>query len=1040
MSTNSRVSTNSLLRSFAGGELTPELNGRIDLDKYQSGLALCRNAITLAHGPAARRPGFQFVNEAFDSTSPVRLIPFQFSATQSAVIELGDFYARIHIAGATLIEATLSIASISTSTVNTTLAHGYTTGDWVFIGSRFFKVTVVDSDTFTTADLWGVAATASGATAARVFTLDTPYAATDLAELTFAQSADVITLTHPAYEARELRRLSATTWDLVVIVFSAPTTAPSNVNVTATMPTATNPTIASYVVTAVQNDGVTESMPSAVATASNNLTLAGNFNTITWGGVAGATRYNVYKLRGGVYGYIGQIRPDTSAGVSITDITRVSYVTTVTTATAHGFTVSQVIYISATDVPSLNGTFQVATVINTTSVVLSPVYYYGYQYFGADASSSVGIASDTTTTALSIKDDNVLPDTTSVPPDDLITLNAEPGDYPACVTYHEQRRWFAGTDSKPQVLWATRTGTESNLTGSVPARDADALEIRIAANQYNRIRHLLALSDLIAFTAGGEFRIFADSAPAITPTSISIKPQGFAGASSVQPMVTAGSVLYVQAGGSRVRELAYRFEANAFATTDLTLFAPHRFNGFTVTQLAYQRLPDQILWAVRNDGVLLGLSYVPDQQVFGWHAHDTPGAFESICVVSEDNADVLYAVVARFINGRAVRYIERLTSRLFNALQDAVFVDSCLNYPAVASAPVEVLLELAFNGENLSTTFTDTSPYAHAVGRFGFEGLTTPCISTEQSVAGGASAKFHGFAEGVDYLTVTGGTEFDFLNAAAFVIECDFFVTASHQMTILARWGSAGDRGFQFRITPATGLYLIYSLNGTASVTNHWTFASSLSTWYHLRIEGTAGDIRAFIDGVEVGSVHTLTGAVHASTSDLTIGANVFQGFNGFLDNVLIFLGAGTPAVASVSGLWHLEGETVSILADGVVRAPQAVANGSVSLSPSASVVHAGLPYDTDLQTLPLSLERMPAWGAGSTKNISKVHLRISQTSEVMAGPAFDRLRTLPATTGGVIPLSIDPSWTQDAAVCIRQSAPLPLTLMSLALEVAPGG
>ena len=686
------MTNKALLRSFAGGEITPELNGRLDLDKYQTGLTLARNFITLPHGPAARRPGTRFINEAKDSTSRVRLIPFQFSATQTVVLEFGNQYIRFHVNGGTVLENTVAIASIAGSTVNTTGAHGYATGDWVYIGTRFFKVTVVDADTFTTTDLWNVAATASGATAARVYTLASPYLSADLTTLAFAQNADVVTLTHPAYAARELSRLGAANWTLTAIDFAPPTGAPATVTATPTTPVGGVNTVASYVVTAVQADGVTESLPSAVATASNDLTKQGNYNTIAWSGVAGASRYNVYKLRGGIYGYIGQIIADTSLGSTISTISRSAGTTVIniTTAAAHGiaFGALKRVYVAGTGVPSLDGTFYLSAVPAANQLTL-------FSYATTAASATQGTATDvSTTSALSIKDDNVLPDTLTPPPDDLITLNKEASDYPAAVTYHEQRRWFAGTDGKPQVLWATRTGTEKNLTSSLPARDADALEIRIAGSQYNRIRHLMALSDLIAFTAGGEFRIYADGAPAITPTSVSVEPQGFSGSANVQPVVTSGSILYVQAQGARVRELAYNWEANSYKTVDVSILAPHRFNGYAIEQLAYSRAPDQILWAVRDDGLLLGMTYVPDQRVFGWHAHETLGAFESVCVVAEGNEDVLYVVVQREINGRTVRYIERLETRIFVDQADAFFVDSGLTYNDEATGTVSGLWHL----------------------------------------------------------------------------------------------------------------------------------------------------------------------------------------------------------------------------------------------------------------------------------------------------------------------------------------------------------
>ena len=677
------MSTKTLYRSFAGGEITNELSGRVDLAKFQTGLALCRNFITLPHGPATRRPGFAFVNEAKDSTRPVRLMPFSFSATQTMVLEFGHQYLRFHTNGGTLLEPVVAISSIAGSTVNTSTAHGYATGDWVYIGNRYHKVIVVDSDTVNTTNMWGAPSVAVGTTAARVYTIATPYDAADVFDLHFAQSSDVITIAHPSYAARELARNGATSWTLTPILFAAPSSVPTGIAAFPTVAEATNLTAAKYVVTAVQPDGVTESLPSASVTATNNLTLAGNYNTIKWEGVNGATRYNVYKLRGGIYGYIGQVQPGLGATVSISSATpydadgflkykRVRVIT----SSAHGFSTGDRVFVDGTT--HFDGLWQV-TVENATTFT-----------FAKKATAPVTASAGTVSIpALSLVDDNVLADTSQSPPEDIIALNAGANDYPATVMYHEQRRWFAGTNDKPQVVWATRTATESNLTSSMPSRDADGMELRIAAMQNNQIRHLVSLSDLIALTAGGEFKIGGDGP--ITPSSVAIKPQGYSGASNVQPLVTAGSLLYVQAQGSRIRELGYNWESNSYRTLDVSIMAPHRFNGYEVEQIAYTRAPDQIMWAVRNDGTLLGLTYVPDQQVFGWHAHDTDGAIESVCVVAEGSEDVLYVVARRTVNGRTVRYVERLRTRVFTKLADAFFVDSGLTY---SGAPVTTLTGL----------------------------------------------------------------------------------------------------------------------------------------------------------------------------------------------------------------------------------------------------------------------------------------------------------------------------------------------------------
>lgn len=827
-----------LLRSFAGGEITPELYGRLDLTKYQTGLALCRNMTTLPHGPATRRPGFRFVAEVQNSSPPLppgatnqrtRLIPFVYSASQAVVIELGYYIARFYVNGAAVLESTAkSISSIVGSTVTAT-AHGYSTGDDVSIGSRVHRITVTGANTFTTADRWGNSTVASGTLARRVYTLSTPYDIAVLFELRFTQDADVLTISHPEYATRELRRLGTDNWTLTSVNFAPSGATPTGLLVTATVGTAGNQNPQSYVVTAVQADGITESLPSAPVSTSNNLSVSGNFNTLRWLPENGVFRYRLYKQRGGTYGYIGQTSQIT--GETISSITRSGSIATVTTATPHNLVTNDGIRVTGAVPVEFNGAYRVGGVFSANS------FWYALSVTPA------ALAATTVGSYVAVKpivDDNVLADTSITPPEDIYELNTAYDQYPAVVTHYEQRRWFAAPVNEPQTIYATRTGTLSNLTSSTPSQDDDALKFRIAAQQNNSIQHLVPLADLIALTGGGEFRIYADSAPAITPTSLSIKPQGFSGSSEVRPALTNNSALYVQAQGSRIRELAYNWEASAYSSADVSIMAPHLFNGYTINDMAYSRAPVPTLWCVRSDGALVALTHVPEQQVYGWHQHTTDGFFESVCVVPEGGEDVLYVAVRREVDGRTVRYVERLNTRIFVDQEDAFFVDSGLTY-------------------------------------------------------------------------------------------------------------------------------------------------------------------------------------------------------------------SGTP-VSSLTGLWHLEGEQVQILADGAVHPPRTVSGGSITLDASYSVVHVGLAYTSDLQTLPLALEGAAAAGQYMRKNINGVALRVTQSNLVKAGPSFSNLTEYPARSytdpygsppalrTGELRFAISPSWNSDGAVCVRQDQPLPLTVLGIALDVATGG
>jgi hypothetical protein len=611
-----------LLRSFAGGEITPEMFGRIDLDKMQTGLAKAENFEILPHGPARNRSGYQWVNEVKDSTKRVRVIPFAYSAEQTAVLEVGDGYVRIHTQGATLLSATQAVTAVSTaaSCVVTYAGADPANGQVLFLDDledlptlqrRFVVVSAVNAgaNTFVPLSLAGDpistvgAAYTSGGTMAPVYEIATPWAEASLFDLHYTQSADVLTVVHPSYASSELRRLGATNWQVASIVFEPGIDAPAAPTVATGGPGGGTPVDQFYVTTAISIDTLEESEASASSAAANiDLGVAGNYVDVTPAAVTGALRYNVYKLKtGGLFGYIGQ------------------------------------------------------------------------------SDGSV------------FRDDNIVPDISQTPPEAMDPFVGA-GNYPSTVTYIEQRRVFAATDNRPQTIWTTRSATESNISQSVPLRDDDSIVLPLKAAQQNRIRHLLPLGDLLAFTVGGEFRIYAANSDALTPTSAKPKAQSYVGASNVQPALAENAVLYAQASGSHMREFAYGGEGlngATYSNLDISILAPHLFDGFTVVDMAFSRTSTcPILWVVRSDGMLLGMTYVPGQNVRAWHRHTTSGFFESVCCVAESGEDVLYAVIRREVDGRSVRYIERLHTRQFTDQADAFFVDSGLTYQG---APTTVI-------------------------------------------------------------------------------------------------------------------------------------------------------------------------------------------------------------------------------------------------------------------------------------------------------------------------------------------------------------
>ena len=834
--------------SFSGGEIAPALYARVDMVKYATGLKKCENFMVMRHGGVTNRPGTKFVAEVKDSSKAVRLIPFVFNNTQTYVLEFGDLYMRVHRNGAQELEATKTITAATQASpcVITSTAHGYLDGEEAAIASvggmtqlngRNFKIANKTANTFelqymdgTNVDSTAFGAYTSGGTAARVYTITTPYLEADLPTLQFIQSADIITLTHPTYTIRELARTGHTTWTLTAITFAPQIAAPTGL-------TAASPGTTEYVkVTTVDAETNEESLPSAAVGS----TTSGDI--WTWNTVAGAGHYNIYRRKDSQYGWVG------ISGVS--------------------------------GAP-------------------------GEQF--ADNAAYV-------------------PDPLDTPPVDRQPFNAV-GDYPSTCAYYQQRLVFANTDNNPEGAWTSKSALPKNMMVSTPLQDDDAVTFSLAGRQVNEIHHLLDIGKLIMFTASGEWVIEGDTAGVLTPTGINPQQHSANGSGTLPPLVVDGTALYVQARGSIVRDLGYEFESDGYKGNELSIFAAHMFDNYTLADWTYQQIPHSVVWAARSDGVLLGLTYVREHQVFGWHRHIfTNGTIENTCVVPEGTKDSLYVVVKRTIDGNVVRYIEQMQSRQFSNVVDAIFMDSALSY----------------DGRNT--------------------GATT--------------------------MTLSGGTTWGY--------DEDLTLTASVAYFV------AGDVGNQIWLTDSAG-----------------------------------EDIRATITAFTSTTVVTVR-------SNRTVPA-ILQG---------VAVTVWSKAVASVGGLWHLEGQNVSVFVDGTVSANpnnddytvRTVTNGTITLDDPHAVIHAGLPITAEIETLAIDSVQGQSM-ADKRKHVSKLTVSLESTRGLWAGPDEDNLTEFKlrneegyddptALATGIEDINVRSRWSGEGNILIRQTDPLPASI----LAVVPGG
>lgn len=292
-----------------------------------------------------------------------------------------------------------------------------------------------------------------------------------------------------------------------------------------------------------------------------------------------------------------------------------------------------------------------------------------------------------TATGTSFVDKNYKGDTSQTPPSGRNPFNTST-KYPRASAFFQQRRVFGGTIKNPQTSWATISGNYYNFTASRPAKDSDALEFTVAGRKLQKIRHYVAMNDLIVFTESGEWRVIGTDGGVITPTgSLKASLQSEYGIGDVPPLVVGDQILFVQRSGKQVRDLGYKFESDNYSGSDLTLLSSHLFKTRRVIGWAHQQNPHGIIWCVMDDGTLNALTYLREHEVWGWSQHITDGFVESVAVVSENHVHVPYFLVRRIVGGVSRRYIERMVPNPSGAREDGFFVDSGLPYhgPAIST-------------------------------------------------------------------------------------------------------------------------------------------------------------------------------------------------------------------------------------------------------------------------------------------------------------------------------------------------------------------
>jgi hypothetical protein len=636
--------TGVLQASLTGGELSPGLWGRVDIGRYSTCLETAINVLIQPNGGIKNRPGFEYLGDVKDESSVVRIIPFIFSEGDSLILELGPNYLRIWDDGDLVIKTpgtTPWSAMTSYQSYGLVVPHN---------GVNYYNM--INPNLGYDPELYPAYWHAlENVGSVCIVELYTPYAAADLAELSFVQSGDTIYFAHKWTTPMVLQRIASSSWSLVELPFKNGPFSVLNTNTTNLMTiSATTGTI-----TINANGGTfdDDNIQQLIYIEAKNYLTPWQVATAVSAGEIRRSDGKYYEAKNSAT--TGTLKPVHNSGEWSDGGAVWEYLHS-------GFGIARITAVAP------GGASATATVISQFPVdlVTNGSDFWSWCDWWA-------------------------------------------GDNPSSVTIHQQRLVFGGSPSFPETIWFSKTSDYVDFGTSAPVVDDDSISVTLAANTVQSIRGLISMNTLMVLTNGGAWIIGTGDADALTPSNIGSKLQTWRGSARIDPLGIGKSALYVQDKGQIIRDLAFDNQTGTAAAYDLTMLASHLFEGFQVIDWAWMETPIQTLWVVRSDGVLLSCVYVREQEILGWAQHDLDGFVKSVSVIPEGNEHVLYICIQRYLNGTWRQYIERLHTRFVNDITEAFFVDSGLMFENTFSSTAFTITLSGGTNYDENETFTATA-------------------------------------------------------------------------------------------------------------------------------------------------------------------------------------------------------------------------------------------------------------------------------------------------------------------------------------------
>lgn len=713
--------------SFTGGEITPRLRGRVNVDKVVEGLETLTNFIVSPYGGVYRRTGLKFVNELADETVESRLIPFEGSDGNSFAIEMNNANARFYTNQGILLQSrdftngdfasnitgwtdiSAGTGSISHDAGNARMDLNSTGGGnearaeqiITYLGTAQYTVTLdvgTNSVTYKVGTTSGATDIATGVLTAGVgktfnFTPSTNYA--DI-YFTFESSAtayiDNVDLDSPTYKiatpyaTADLPDLRfAQSSDVMYIVHKD--YAPRKLTKFASSAWFIEEVAFDEPPFMEENTTTTTLTPSAVT---GSITVTASADTFVSTDVGRSIRYKSGEDTSEAIIYDGTATqtnfdipfyPQAAADLEVILVDSTGARTTQTLTTHYTVSGGQIVMVSApgtTDklivqpVNAGSGKWGWATITAySTAVSVTALVKEELQGTNASLQWRIGSWSDTT-------------------------------GYPRAVSFHEQRLWFGGSVSEPQAVWASATGSFEDFAEDGSLLDGTILEdgglsFTIASTKAEVIYWLSSQTSLLVGTSNA-VHSFTGGSGSISALNVSRRKEQSLGCEQALQLETDNETVFVQRLKQKLNSLGYLFDIQGFQSKELSIFAEHIPSESGLVSMTYQKNPSSTIWATREDGSLISCTYDQQQGISGWSKHVVGGTsieVEAITSIPGTSYNEVWVIVKRTINSATHRYVEFLTSEFNqNDKEDAFFVDSGLTYSGSPATSVTGLSHL----------------------------------------------------------------------------------------------------------------------------------------------------------------------------------------------------------------------------------------------------------------------------------------------------------------------------------------------------------